>query len=239
MKNYEGVWSQVLPDRTPVIIRVDGRAFHTATRPYDKPWDNRICAAMRDTAFKLLNDAQNASVVYTQSDEISILRINYANPETQSWFGNKVQKIVSIAASIATEKFNNEIHESDPLISSSREFVFDARVFSLPRDEVRKYFIWRQKDCIRNSVSALARVHFSHKELQGKPVTEMLKMLSSQGIYWDTCLSHQRLGTVFTKDSEGLVTMHSPTPNFVENKTFFEPFVNVDKVVPEEEFSAP
>lgn len=39
MKEYEAVSKTRLTKRMPVIIRVDGRAFHTFTRGFNKPYD--------------------------------------------------------------------------------------------------------------------------------------------------------------------------------------------------------
>lgn len=226
MKGYEAAWGQVLPERTPVIVRVDGKAFHTATRGLNKPWDVRIANAMKATAVGLLNSMQNAVFAYQQSDEISILMTNYSGEFTQSWYGNKVQKIVSVSASIATKMFNDAVYLDKDL--EFRDWLFDARAFSLPREEVRNYFVWRQVDAKRNSVSSLARCFFSQKELQGKPTKEMIEMLKGIGVDWEAVHSHYRLGVAITQgeEEERHLHIHGVTPNFVTEKSFFEPLVN-------------
>jgi len=226
MKGYEGAWGQVLPERTPVIVRVDGKAFHTATRGLNKPVDIRVANAMKATAVGLLNSMQNAVFAYQQSDEISILMTNYSGQFTQSWYGNKIQKIVSVAAAIATRDFNTAVAEDEQL--RVREWLFDARTFSLPREEVRNYFVWRQVDAKRNSVSSLARCYFSQKELQGKPTKEMIEMLKGINVHWEAVHSHYRLGVAITQgdDENRHLHIHGSTPDFVTEKSFFEPLVN-------------
>ena len=225
MKRHEGAWAQVLPERTPVVVRVDGKAFHTATRGLQKPVDERIRGAMRGTAVYLLANMQNAVMAYQQSDEISILMINYQGQFTQSWYGNKVQKIVSVAASLATKAFNDNIYGEG---LQSRDWLFDARAFSLPREEVRNYFVWRQMDATRNSISNLGRCHFSQKELNGKPSKEVLEMLKKVGVHWELMPIQDRMGSVVIRDSsnEDTYRLIGETPNFVSSKSFFEPFIN-------------
>lgn len=225
MKGYEGAWGQVLPERTPVIVRVDGKAFHTATRGLKKLVDKRISMAMKLTALSLLENMQNAVLAYQQSDEISILMINYKCEFSQSWYGNKVQKIVSVAAALATRHFNECVRDDDEL--AVREWLFDARTFSLPREEVRNYFVWRQMDATRNSISSLGRCYFSQKEMNGKPSKEVLEMLKRVGVDWTSTHIQDRMGAVILRDgSEDRYNLLGETPNFVSDKGFFEPLVN-------------
>lgn len=225
MKAYEGAWAQVLPERMPVVVRVDGKAFHTATRGLKKPVDERVSNAMKATASYLMANMQNAVLAYQQSDEISILMINYHGEFTQSWYGNKIQKIASVAASLATKAFNDNIYGEG---LESRDWLFDARVFSLPREEVANYFIWRQIDAMRNSVSSLARCHFSQRELNGKPSKEVVEMLNNVGISWDDLPSHQKRGVLILNTDEEERHFYIPgnTPLFVTSRSIFEAAVN-------------
>jgi tRNA(His) guanylyltransferase len=228
MKGYESAYSLMMPEQMPAIIRIDGRAFHTATKNLSKPWDSRVHTAMQATALSLMGEVQNSCIAFTQSDEISILMINYTNPLSQSWFGGKVNKINSVAASIATKNFNDFMKTNAPEISG-REWIFDARSFSLSREEVRRYFIWRQMDCRRNSVSAWARCFYSSKELHGKSVVDMIAMCKADGNDWETLSSHYKFGILMTKDSDGLITIHGTTPDFIRQGDVIEKIVNKDK----------
>jgi tRNA(His) guanylyltransferase len=230
MKNYEGVWNQVLPERTPVIVRVDGKAFHTATHGLAKPFDLGVFVCMQEAARELMDNMQNAFVAYHQSDEISILMVPYVNPETQPWYGNKLNKINSVAASIATRAFNRSVEEMDYGTLRGRSWLFDARAFTLPRDEVIRYFMWRQMDARRNAVSALARCYYSHKELQGKPTKVQLEMLEQAGAMYENYPPAFRLGKLISKDPlTGLLTIHGQCPDFVKNRELIESIVNIDK----------
>ena len=179
MKGYEGVTSTALIRRMPAIIRIDGKAFHTFTAGCDKPFDKAISGAMISACTDLYKNIQNCKIVYTQSDEISILLVDYEKLETNPWFGNNIQKIVSVASSITTASFNE--HYKHP---KGKMALFDARVFNLPQDEVANYFLWRQQDCIRNSISISARSLFSAKQLHGKNCKLMKEMMLEKGHDW-------------------------------------------------------
>jgi len=181
-----------LPHRIPHIIRLDGKTFHTYVKKVkcEKPFDENLHNAMCQAAIALCEQITNARFAYIQSDEISIL-IHPKNTLSQPWMGNRLQKIASVSASIATAHFNfwmkNHIEHEGTLA------FFDSRAFILPQHEVHNYFWWRQSDAIRNSVSMLARHHFSHKKLYKKSRTDMLDMLNEIGVehsklpFWSQC----------------------------------------------------
>ena len=190
MKGYENVTRNYLTRRTPVIIRLDGVAFHTFTKGFEKPFDRLLLATMCQVAEKLCNEVQNCVFAYTQSDEISLVLIDYRNLNTDAWFGNNIQKICSVVAAKASVYFN-EILENYYYIESldkdreiflenvlNKKAFFDARCFNIPREEVLNYFIWRQKDCQKNSVSAIAQAYFSNKELYQKSTKQRIEMLN-------------------------------------------------------------
>lgn len=169
--NYEHRFRTYLPRRTNVIIRLDGKAFHTFTRGCEKPFDKNIITSFDYTAIELLNNVQNCKLAYTQSDEISLLLTDYDNLETEAWFDNNIQKMVSVSASLATARFNE-------VYPSSKTALFDSRVFVIPeKEEVANYFLWRHKDCARNSISMIAQSLFSHKELHGISIKEQIEMI--------------------------------------------------------------
>lgn len=95
-----------LTPKMPCIVRVDGRAFHTLTRQCEKPFDERLIDSMAQTAVALCQEIDGAQLAYVQSDEISVLGVDYVTPDSETWFGGNVQKIVSVAASRATVAFN-------------------------------------------------------------------------------------------------------------------------------------
>lgn len=204
MKSYENITRTYLPSRMPIIIRIDGKAFHTFTKGFKKPFDDILMRAMEETAAVLSRDIEGVKIAYTQSDEISLLITNNDTWETQPWFGNNLQKMASVAASIATLAFNRAFwHEvnmlnNDYLNTESTERLkvycravekgatFDARVFVLPADEVCNYFIWRQQDAIRNSIQSMGQAHFSHKELMNKNCENIKQMLVEKNLKWES-----------------------------------------------------
>ena len=202
MKRYEGVSRNFLTRRVPVIIRLDGKAFHTFTKGMRKPFDRILMSAMQDTMKYLCENIQGCVFGYTQSDEITLVLTDYTTIKTDAWFGYNVQKMTSIAASMATLAFNSffidganaacQYYDMESSVEAALEFdysvyerrfgqaLFDARAFSVPVDEVCNCLIWRQQDAPRNSIEAVGQANFSHKELQGKNCNEVQEMLWSK-----------------------------------------------------------
>lgn len=214
MKGYENSYRLYLPRRMPVIIRIDGRAFHTFTRGFQRPFDEVLMSAMQLTAKKLCEEVAGCKLAYVQSDEISLLVTNDDTLETQPWFDNNLQKLVSITASIATITFNkvfsecewdwyktlldsytdesehvaipdNFLNISDAHRHAYDKATFDSRAFIIPPAEVCNYFIWRQHDAVRNSIQMVAQSLYSHNELQEKNQSDLQEMMHSKGINWN------------------------------------------------------
>ena len=106
MKGYENISRIYLTKRSPVIIRIDGKAFHSFTKGFLRPFDNILMETMAETAKFLAQNISGCKLAYTQSDEISLLLTDYETNETQPWFENNLQKLVSVSASMATLHFN-------------------------------------------------------------------------------------------------------------------------------------
>lgn len=172
MKTYEAVSQVTLPRRSYVIIRVDGRSFHTLLKHEGKPFDPRVTETMEGVAEALCREIAGAKFAYQQSDEISILLTDFESIQTSPWFGNNVQKLASVAASCATAAFNHLLPFGDELAT------FDGRAFVIPDPvEVANYFVWRQKDAIRNAVSQAAHYYFTNRELHGLNVSQQISKL--------------------------------------------------------------
>ena len=205
MKNFYEDRSRIyLTRRTPVIIRVDGKAFHTLTKTAEKPFDGRLISAMVWAAIKTSDAMQGFCLGYVQSDEVSFLLLDTKTLTTEAWFDNNLQKLVSISAATMTAQFGKMVSEFEPTgwVERARNHppVFDARAFNIPLDEVANYFLWRQKDWCRNSVQMLARAHFSHSELHGKGQRDAITMLEQKGVFWDQLEPHLKNGTFFTSN---------------------------------------
>ena len=205
--NYENRAKTYLLRRTPVIIRLDGKAFHTFTRGFAKPFDARLMRVMQETTLELCRTIQGCVFGYTQSDEITLVLVDYNTIDTDAWFNYSVEKMCSVAASMCTLYFNrifakiasNFIKEHEHQAKDKENLgdvadqvdrvlkaymrgiknggLFDARVFNVPEAEVTNAILWRQNDCSRNSVYSLAQAYFSPKELHGKNGSQMQDML--------------------------------------------------------------
>lgn len=187
MKGYEAVTRTLLPRRTYAVVRVDGRAFHSFLRYADRPFDNAVMAAMDRVAEALCAEMSGAVFAFTQSDECSVLLTDFESTGTQPWFGGVIQKVVSIAASTATVAFNRSYGVRFEPSYAGGYATFDARVFTIPDPvEVANYYLWRQRDCVRNSITMAAQSRFSHRQLHGKSTGDMQEMLWAQhGINWN------------------------------------------------------
>jgi tRNA(His) guanylyltransferase len=229
--NYENRTRIMLPRRTNMIIRVDGRAFHTYTRNCQKPYDDGLMDDMNSTAIALCEDIQGSKLAYVQSDEISILVTDYDDINTCAWFDGNLQKICSISASIATQTFNNARlmrnallsfnsafgHISDgnekveqryvtrlqELINNQCSANFDSRVFIIPETaEVANYFLWRCQDASRNSLQMLARSLYSHNELEGKNSSQLHDLIHTKGDNWNNLAPKYKRGRLIAKTVE-------------------------------------
>lgn len=201
MKAYEAVYKTSLPPRSYSVIRVDGRAFHSLLRGATKPFDFDFMADMDTTAVALCMEIQNAVLGYVQSDEISVLTADFAGANTQPWFGGEVQKQVSIAAATASIVFSSERRNRPN--GFQWPGMFDARVFSLPNAvEVANYFVWRQRDAVRNSIAMAAQAKFSPKQLHGVGTNRMQEMLFAEhGINWNDYPDGAKRGRVVVRAS--------------------------------------
>ena len=131
---YEEIPKIRLMRRTPVAIRIDGKAFHTFTRGFQKPFDEVLGNAMVKTMEYLCKNIQGCVFGYTQSDEITLLLIDYQTFETDAWFDYEVQKMCSVAASMATMAFNDYFaREVDRFGSETIELEYDDGDVRYPR----------------------------------------------------------------------------------------------------------
>lgn len=215
---YEDRTRYKLARRTNTIIRIDGKAFHTYTKGLERPFDQGLMEDMNKTAEYLCQNIQGAKFGYVQSDEISILITDYDDIDTHAWFDANLQKMASIAASLATAKFNQlrmarfanglkfgrRYGEESYIIESEIEnfklAMFDARIFQIPyQEEVINYFIWRQQDATRNSISSVAQSLYSAKELHGKKTSDMQEMIFQKGINWNDFTPREKRGSIIRR----------------------------------------
>lgn len=213
-ENYENRAKIKLLRRTPVIIRLDGKAFHTFTKGFNKPFDEILTLTMQKTMLALCKLIQGCVLGYTQSDEITLVLTDYAKLNTSAWFDYDIQKICSVSASIATlifhKTFFTTLHQNSDNVENMMLGVhykawlkgafFDARCFNIPKEEVTNCILWRQQDAIRNSINTVGQAYFSHKELQGLSTDQILKkLIEEKQIDWNKLPVHLQRGSCCIK----------------------------------------
>lgn len=271
--NYENVNRFYLTRRMPVIIRVDMRAGHTFTKGMNKPFDDVFVKTMQETMEYLCENIQGCVLGYTQSDEISLVLVDYAELTTDAWFGNNLQKMCSVSASMATLAFNKffsgRVQEfmydccdefGDDVLPEKRNdyelahniyfkkfnaAMFDSRVFTIPKEEVCNYLIWRQQDSTRNSIQSVGQANFSQKELHGKSCNNIQDMLMiKKGINWNDYATTLKRGSCCIKVDDGLTEydetgnicgytqrskwiIDNEIPIFSQDRNYIEKLINV------------
>lgn len=218
---YETIPKTRLVRRCPVCIRIDGRAFHSWTKGFERPFDEVLIKSMQGTMKYLCENIQGVVLGYCQSDEVSLILVDYKKLNSSAFFDYEVQKVCSTTASMATMAFNKifnkntldfispEIFEDEKIkkISAShaeavrKGAMFDSRCFNIPKEEVTNYVYWRQLDASRNSIQMVGQANFSHKELQNKSCNDIQDMLMTQkGINWNDLPTYQKRGSCCIKE---------------------------------------
>ena len=219
---YEQAPKTRLVRRMPVAIRIDGKAFHTFTKGFQKPFDEVLIKTMQETTKYLCENIQGCVFGYTQSDEITLILVDYKKLDTSAWFDYEVQKLCSISASMTTMAFNKFFYENvrkfsfnrteaparDKLLNTYLDAIkkgamFDARCFNIPKEEVTNLIYWRQLDASRNSIQMVGQANFSHNELQNKSCNDIQDMLMLQkNINWNDFPTYQKRGSCIVKSDE-------------------------------------
>ena len=222
MKDYEHRNQYFLQRRTPVAIRVDGKAFHSFTKGFQRPFDEIFVKSMQQTAKFMCENIQGAVLSFQQSDEITLILIDYKKLNSDAWFGYRTDKMCSIAASMATmafnRYFNKEVNDwyytcpidttkdtlwSKYMQSIEKGAMFDARVFNIPKEEVTNLIYWRQLDATRNSIQMVGQANFSHNELQNKSCNQIQEMLfQEKDINWNDYPTHLKRGSCCVKNHD-------------------------------------
>lgn len=219
-----------LPKKVYAIIRLDGKAFHTFTKQFKRPFDESFIEMMNVTAQHLCQKISGVKLAYVQSDEISLILTDFDTQETQAWYDGNIQKIVSVSASIATAHFNQCLigsilersnsdkekiidiyaHAADCLKGSIA--YFDSRVFYVETyEEVIDYLCLRQKDAISNSISMVAQSLYSHKLLNNKSSEEKKNMIKEKGLNWSSFPVGQQIGRIVLREQINKKTVNPQT----------------------------
>lgn len=208
IKKYESVSHHTAMIKVPLMVRVDGRAFHTFTKNFKKPFDNNLMYCMVAAAKAVASDMSGFKVGYVQSDEATFCLTDYDNFETQGWFDYDLSKVISTSAALMSVNFLK-------LIGTEKCPTFDSRAFSIPEHDVINAFLWRAKDWERNSLQMYARSFFSHKELHGKKRQDIHEMLHKIGKNWcEDLTAQQKNGTYLIKTDSGIVETCDILPTY-------------------------
>ena len=197
MKKQEISWRQFIEPRNYVAIRLDGKSFSKFTRAFNKPFDNRMVEAMNMAMKAVCEEVQGAIIGYVQSDEITVIFSDLSGPNAQMYFGGEVGKILTITASTATAEFNRVIKSFGLNLPNAR---FDSRIACVTDDytEIANNLLWRQQDCIRNSVSMVGQSVYSHNQLFKKTTKQVKEMLIEKGINWELLTPDFKQGRMCT-----------------------------------------
>lgn len=177
IKQYESLADSKLMPRLPIIVRIDGKSFHSWTRGCRRPFDERLQELMDNTT-KLLVEETHSVLGYTQSDEITLVLWN-PDMKAEPYFGGRVNKLNSVIASMASAFFNKLVPTYLP--EKTKLAFFDCRAFAVPSlMEAVNVLIWRELDATKNAISMAAQSMFSHSQLQNKNGSEMQEMMFQQ-----------------------------------------------------------
>jgi tRNA(His) guanylyltransferase len=199
-RDYEDALRLFLPRRSYVVVRIDGRAFHKFTEDLGRPYCRALADALDEAALFLCKEMIGCRFAYGQSDEYSFLLTDFEREDSALWFDGNVQKIVSVSASLFTAAFQRAF-------ASRKIAAFDSRLMLISRrDEVARYFLWRQLDASANSLNMLASAHYGHDELLGKSMTEKHEMLHAKSVNWGTQTPDFKRGRVVRRAADGWET---------------------------------
>lgn len=202
MKSLETPTKMTL-DSDYFMLRVDGRAFHTWCKGFAKPYDETFMAGMDAVALALTKEISGAVAAFAQSDEVSVLIKNtpVGRKDVRSpWFGGDVVKMTTIAASLSSVTLTRLFPEKKPAL-------FDARVMEIPVEDISRYFFWRQRDTIKNSVTMCAEFALGKKTVLRKNTDERRQMLMDAGFPWEQAPAGFRMGRfIFPVRKRDMVT---------------------------------
>lgn len=225
---YRGLSDYKLLPNSYVLVMLDGRSFsHLVKNKFQKPFDDEFVRMMNETAEYVCKNVQGCKFAFVQSDEISLVLTDFDTPTTDAFFSNRLCKMQSIIASLATAKFNqlmasyhfnklcNDEHTSkfsvNDVCSKIGElplYQFDCKCWNVPTyNDVFAWLLYRQNDCIKNSKQQTAQTYLPHKELLGKNTDDQIAFLKeTKNIDWNRFPNDKKYGRFIWKEEVQLVT---------------------------------
>ena len=225
---YRGLSDYKLLPNSYVLVMLDGRSFsHMVKNKFQKPFDNEFIRMMNETAEYVCKNVQGCKFAFVQSDEISLVLTDFDTPTTDAFFSNRLCKMQSIIASLATAKFNQlmasyhfekmwddgcppdlSVDDVCDKIEKLPLYQFDCKCWNVPTyNDVFAWILFRQNDCIKNSKQQTAQTCFPHKELFGKNTDEQIALLKeTKGIDWQQFPNDKKYGRFIWKEEVQLVS---------------------------------
>ena len=237
MLYYRGLSDYRLIPNSYVLLMLDGRSFSSFVKNYfDKPFDDKFINMMNETAKYLCEKIQGCKFAYVQSDEISLVITDFDTPNSDSFFGYRLEKILSISASMASAKFNQLMTlealrravdgldeygciNTEEVIANVKLLEFDCKAWNVPSyNDVFAWNLFRQNDCLKNSKQQAAQAWLPHKQLVNKTADEQIALLKEkQGIDWNDFDDGKKYGRFIYKET---VTMNSEQYGTFERDKF-------------------
>lgn len=226
MKDYEVYSSLKVPKNSKIIIRLDGRSFHTLARDLDltKPYDENFYRVMSEVCRDLYEEF-SPLFVYTFSDEISLLFDKLP-------FDGRIEKINSVIASFTSSSF--VIHYNTDF---KKPPAFDSRIVPINDEVILKYFRWRQDESWRNCVNSHGISYFkskypnnvAHEKINGMKLNDIHELLFQNGINLNDVDTYKKRGIGVYRKNKKIVGF-----NKKENKdqTSYRSYVYIDWKLP-------
>jgi tRNA(His) 5'-end guanylyltransferase len=175
---YENATDYKLLGRVPIIICINGRSFSKITSIIDKPYCEKFAECMYSTALRLAMEVEGSVFSYCFCDEIVIVARNDQSIETNFWYDNRIQKISSVTASIATLHFNNCATALD--LNLIGDAVFISNTFVVPNiTEAINVIVSKQQLSFQKSLHFACLYELLKKQYDKNDIKEMIQGTSS------------------------------------------------------------
>lgn len=117
------------------------------------------------------------------------------------------------------------VHTLEHIYNFDKLANFDSRCFNIPKEEVSNYFLARQLDAIRNSVSMLGQSLYSHKELNNKNTAMIKIMCKDKAQDWEELHWSKKSGSLVIKEDNKWNIKETPLKFSYE---FFKQILNLE-----------
>lgn len=228
-KYFQELYNYKLMPNSYVLVHLDGVSFSKKVKKkFELPFDKTFINMMNETAKYLCENVPAVKIAYTQSDEISLLM---KSDNYEMFRGGRLNKIQSIMASMASTKFNqlyllnylgknSYMKDSLDFIRKAPLFEFDCKVWCVPSiKEANEWFLFRHRDCVRNSKQQCAQTYCLHKELVGKNTDEQIQyMKDTKGVDWNDFDDSMKYGRILHKVPHTFQTILNNEPVSYERK---------------------